>query len=199
MKKIVLVIAILAGVFTSGLVSAQVRVNINVGNQPLWGPTGYDRADYYYLPDVGVYFDISRNVFVYRDGNVWQTGPNLPGRYGNVDLYRVHKVVINRSNPWMYDNQYRGKYRSYRGRYDQTPIRDSRDNRYYANPQHPHHNEWNGNRGNNGNNGNGNGHYDNRGRGNNDRGDNDHRNNGNGHYDNGNRGNNRDDHQGGRR
>ncbi|XZF16511.1 hypothetical protein ACTHGU_10245 [Chitinophagaceae bacterium MMS25-I14] len=163
MKRTFLMIALAMGsMFVTNAVKAQVNVSVNIGSQPLWGPTGYDRADYYYIPDAGVYFDIARNLFVYRQGNAWATGASLPGSYGNIDLYRAHKVVINSPSPWLHDNVYRGKYKSYRGRFDQTAIRDAHDNKYYANPQHPHHSEWNGG-GRNDHHGNGNGHDDHRG------------------------------------
>ncbi len=35
---------------------AQVSVQINIGDQPEWGPTGYDHVDYYYLPDYDIYY-----------------------------------------------------------------------------------------------------------------------------------------------
>jgi hypothetical protein len=35
---------------------AQVSVSVNIGSQPLWGPTGYDQAQYYYLPEYDAYF-----------------------------------------------------------------------------------------------------------------------------------------------
>lgn len=152
MKRFILVLAtIFIGAATTPTANAQVHISVNIGAQPLWGPVGYDQVQYYYIPDAGCYYDVSRNVFVYQQGGAWITGPNLPPRYGHVDLYRVHKVVINSPSPWMHDRDYRARYGSYRGRYDQTPIRDSRDNRYYANPQHPHHNEWHDNGNHNGN------------------------------------------------
>lgn len=35
---------------------AQVSLNINIGSQPVWGPTGYDHVDYYYFPDIDAYY-----------------------------------------------------------------------------------------------------------------------------------------------
>jgi hypothetical protein len=50
--------------------SAQVRVNINIGSQPVWGPVGYDHVDYYYLPDIETYYYVPTRQFVYF--NKWQ-------------------------------------------------------------------------------------------------------------------------------
>lgn len=134
--------------------NAQISFSINIGSQPAWGPVGYDRADYYYLPDIDAYFDIGRRVFVYPEGRRWVTAAALPPRYGAVDLYRVHKVVINNDrSPWMHNDRYRGKYRSFIGRRDQQAIRDAHDQKYWQNPGHPEYNKWkrdhdNGRRGN---------------------------------------------------
>lgn len=156
MKKLILAFALFAGAATtvSNVAQAQIHVNINIGSQPLWGPTGYDYARYYYLPDVGAYYSVADKQFVYNEGGRWVFGASLPGRYGNFDLYNGYKVVINDDKPWLRNNTYATKYRSYRGRHGQMAIRDSRDNRYFENPNHPHHNEWHGNgNNNNGNNG----------------------------------------------
>lgn len=161
MKKVVLMLAMMfIGAATVPAAKAQVQIQVNIGSQPLWGPVGYDQAQYYYIPDAGCYYDINRSVFVYPQAGQWITGPSLPGPYANIDLYRVHKVVINQPSPWLHDRDYRAKYGSYRGRYDQTPIRDSRVNKYYANPQHPRHNEWHDNGNHNGDKNHG-GHHDN--------------------------------------
>jgi hypothetical protein len=190
MKKIILVAILAAGsAFTA---TAQVRVNINIGVQPVWGPVGYDYVEYYYIPDADAYYDVNRRVFVYFDGRTWIHGGYLPGRYRNIDLYHVHKVVINGRDPWMRHKQYHQQYYSYRGRRDQVIIRDAREERYWQNPGHPRYNDWkrgqgnrrdngqtiiidrrpvyqnNGNRGNDnrGNNNHGNRGNDNRGHGN---------------------------------
>lgn len=41
-------------------VNAQIRISINANivSQPVWGPTGYDYARYYYLPDIDAYYSI---------------------------------------------------------------------------------------------------------------------------------------------
>lgn len=122
--------------------SAQVNVSINIGVQPAWGPVGYDYVQYYYLPDADAYYDVNRRVFVYFDGRGWVHGGYLPGRYRNIDLYHVHKVVINDRDPWMRHKNYHQRYYSYRGRRDQVIIRDAREERYWQNPGHPRYNDW---------------------------------------------------------
>ena len=60
MKKLVLSAAILVSCLSFKLVNAQVHlsVGVNIGAQPEWGPVGYDHADYYYMPDICVYYDV---------------------------------------------------------------------------------------------------------------------------------------------
>ena len=123
--------------------NAQLRISINIGTQPSWGPVGYDYVDYYYLPEADMYYYVPDKVFIYRNGNSWRRSVTLPSRYHNIDLYRTHKVVINGVNrPYLNNSRYQREYNSYRNRYDQTPIRDSRDEKYFQNRQHPQHDQW---------------------------------------------------------
>jgi hypothetical protein len=130
MKKILLITAIFLSAFCYKT-EAQLRFHVNIGLQPAWGPTGYDYVNYYYLPDLGVYYDVQRGLFVYFDMGQWNFTPVLPARFGNYDLYHSYKVVVNDRNPWLRNDYYRNQYYSYRGRY-QPEIRDNHDSRYYA-------------------------------------------------------------------
>lgn len=130
MKKIILISALLLSAFCYKT-EAQVGVNINIGQQPAWGPVGYNYANYYYLPDLGVYYDVPRGLFVYFDYGRWNFAPSLPARFGQYDLYHSYKVVVNDRNPWLRNDYYFSHYESFRGHY-QPIIRDSHDNRYFA-------------------------------------------------------------------
>ncbi len=147
MKKTIFVAAIILATFAGfgNYTQAQVGVHLNVGIQPLWGPTGYDYARYYYIPDIEAYYDVDNQTYVYMNDGRWVTTTYLPPWYADFDLYGAYKVVINTPSPWLRHNRYRGDYYGYRGRHDQVVIRDSRDQRYWANPGHPRHNNWHGN------------------------------------------------------
>jgi hypothetical protein len=127
---------------TSATSYAQISVNFNIGVQPVWGPTGYDYAEYYYLPDIDCYYYIPMHRFYYFERGRWIYRSSLPSRFGHYDLYNSYKVVVNERDPWRNDNMYRQKYASYKGRHDQQPIRDSRDSKYFVNPKHPEHNNY---------------------------------------------------------
>jgi hypothetical protein len=140
MKKILTIICVvMAGFFYGNSVQAQVRVNVNlnIGSQPVWGPTGYDYAEYYYLPDVDAYYYIPNHQYIYEDRGRWVYTSALPARY-HYDPYRSYKVVINEPKPYLHADVYRTKYGKYKGKYGQQQIiRDSRDERYYVVKGHP--------------------------------------------------------------
>ena len=148
MKKIILIAALLMSGFVFQTASAQIRVgiNVNIGTQPVWGPVGYDHVEYYYLPDIDVFYYVPRRQYIYMDRGRWVFRTYLPTRYSNYNLYSGYKVVINEPSPYRNASVYRSKYSGYRGRNDQELIRNSRDSRYFENKNHPQHREWrNGN------------------------------------------------------
>ncbi|MDB5281910.1 MAG: hypothetical protein JWO06_985 [Bacteroidota bacterium] len=147
MKKIILLFALLAASFLYNAANAQVSVNVNIGLQPVWGPVGYDRVDYYYLPDIEAYYYVPQHQFIYNEGGAWITASSLPGRYASFDLYNSHKVVINEPKPYLHHDIYRAKYVSFKGHHDQHAIRDSHDSRYFEIKEHPEHSKWKGNGG----------------------------------------------------
>gem|GEM_PF-378384 len=132
MKKIIFTAVLLVSCLSLKIADAQVSIGVglNIGNQPDWGPVGYQNAGYYYIPDVGAYYDVNAHEYIYFENNVWVHRGYLPPRYRNYDLYGGYKVVINDRDPWLRDNDYRVRYAQYRGRHDQQLIRDSRDARY---------------------------------------------------------------------
>lgn len=137
-------LVILVAVLLSGIVDAQVRVrdNLNVCRQPMWGPTGYDHVEYYYLPDIEAYYNVPQHKFFYSEEGRWMTGSSLPSRYQKYDLYNSYKVVVNEPTPYRNHTAYRGKYSLYKGRHDQEAIRDSHDAKYFVNANHPEHSIW---------------------------------------------------------
>jgi hypothetical protein len=159
MKKTILIVTLLLSGFIFQAASAQVRVrlNVNIATQPVWGPVGYDHAEYYYMPDIDVFYYVPRHQYIYQERGRWKFSTSLPYRFRSYNFYSGYKVVINDDpRPYRNADNYRKKYSEYKGNHDQGVIRDSHDSRYWENKNHPEHNKWkqNGNRGN----GNGNGH-----------------------------------------
>ncbi len=105
-------------------------MGVNIGSQPDWGPVGYDRADYYYMPDIDTYYNVTTHRYVYYENNAWVRRAALPPRYANYNMYNSYKVVVNERAPWKRADVYRTKYAAYKGRHDQVIIRDSHDDKY---------------------------------------------------------------------
>jgi len=132
MKRL-LSILVLTGIITLSSVSsnAQVNVSVNIGSQPLWGPVGYDAVQYYYLPDLEMYYDVPTGQYIYLSNGRWVFTTTLPPQYRNYDLYSGYKVVVNRPQPWLRFANDRAMYARYKGvRGRQVVIRDSRDPKY---------------------------------------------------------------------
>lgn len=137
-KKII--IACLIG-FTSFFAStskAQISINFNVGSQPLWGPVGYDRADYYYMPDIDTYYSVPTRQYVYLQNDKWLFSNALPSRHSGYNLYNGYKVVINNPRPYLSYNTHKVKYAKYKGyKAKQPSIRYSNNPKYYVVKGHP--------------------------------------------------------------
>lgn len=137
MKKLFLTLFVAIGLMSLQS-SAQVSINVNIGSQPLWGPVGYDHAEYYYLPDVESYYYVPKRQFIYMDNGRWNFSLSLPSRYRGYDLYNGYKVVINsRDAYYNFDND-RVRYAKYKKFKGQKVIKYSDDPRYYVVKGHPH-------------------------------------------------------------
>lgn len=144
MKKIFLIAAIIAGGSLFQTAEAQLRINIraNIGSQPVWGPSGYDRAEYYYMPDIDVFYNVSKRQYVYEQRGRWIFSYSLPRQHRNYNLYTGYKVVVNENRPYRNANKYRTQYASYKNNHGQEAIRNSRDSRYFRTKGHPEYNNW---------------------------------------------------------
>jgi hypothetical protein len=89
---------------------------------PDWGPTGYDNARYYYLPDIETYYDVRTKNYVYMDNGKWARTTTLPTAYKDYDLYDSYKVVLtDDKEPFDEFDALRAKYaKGYKGDKQQT-------------------------------------------------------------------------------
>ncbi len=128
----------------SGTSNAQISLNnnFNLDTQPAWGPTGYDYVEYYYMPDLDIYYNVPQHRYYYYNNGGWRYNSTLPSRYRSYNIYNTYKVVVNEKDPWKHHKKYRDEYKKYKGHHDQQIIRDSRDSKYYVNKNHPEHNNW---------------------------------------------------------
>ena len=130
------------GITVSSINCAGEIYSANISDQPVWGPTGYDRADFYYIPDIDCYYSVSEHEYIYRDGEAWTHGATLPSRYSGYDPYHSYKVVVNEKKPYQNHDTHQAQYGAFKGRKDQPVIRDSRDPKYFVNKDHPEHDNW---------------------------------------------------------
>lgn len=134
MKRFLLAATLLLGSIvytTTASAQVSVRINANIGNQPMWGPAGYDYAQFYYLPDIDMYYDVMARQFVYQNRGQWIYANTLPYNYRNYDLYSGYKVVLNQPRAFAYHDYHRNQFRKFRNsRNRQVVIVNSRDARY---------------------------------------------------------------------
>ncbi|MES2454211.1 MAG: hypothetical protein V4594_01665 [Bacteroidota bacterium] len=137
MKKLVFIILVAIAALSSNKVAAQVSVNVNIGSQPLWGPTGYDHVDYYYLPEIESYYYVPDNQFIYLTNGNWVRSNGVSPRYVGYNLYRGYKVVINSPEPYRYFSTHKLKYAKYKTVHTQPAIKYSKNTKYYVVKGHP--------------------------------------------------------------
>lgn len=128
MKNILLAVLVVLGttIFATEKVTAQVNVNINIGNQPAWGPVGYDYAQYYYIPEYNIYYDVMTNRYIYMNNRRWIHNAMLPPHLRHINLFNTYKVVLNQHNPYRYNNRHMRDYGRYKNNRNQMVLRDNR-------------------------------------------------------------------------
>ena len=145
MKKLLFTATLLAGAALVSPAQAQISFTINIGDQPSWGPTGYDHVEYYYIPDIQAYYYVPSHEFVYLNRGHWTFSRELPPRYYDFDLYHCRKVVMNEPQPYLHFDEHRRDYDHFRGMPPgQEFIRDNHDDRYkwHYHDQHEADEEW---------------------------------------------------------
>jgi hypothetical protein len=145
-SKFSLFLFIAAVVTLSYICASQViltgSIGVNISDQPVWGPTWYDHADYYYTPDINSYYSVSEHQYIYKEGSSWKHSTFLPSKYNSYDPYHSYKVVINENKPYQNNKSHRAQYGKFKGMTDQSVIRDSKDSKYFVNKDHPEHDNW---------------------------------------------------------
>ena len=94
MKKTILAVALLIGglVFQTASAQLRVRLNINISSQPVWGPTGYDHVEYYYMPDIDAFYYVPQRQYIYQQRGRWIFSTSVPYRFHDYDFNSGYKV-----------------------------------------------------------------------------------------------------------
>ncbi len=84
-------------------------------NNPVWAPSYYAGARYYYFPDIEAYYDLASRDFIFLNNGQWIFVQNLNPFYSNFDLYSSFIIIINRGvyQPWMHHHYYNSHYPRY--------------------------------------------------------------------------------------
>ena len=125
MKKLIFILSLglIFGMTNINKADAQVHVSINIDVQPAWGPSGYNYAEFYYIPEINVYYDVVGQMFYYNNRGRWISSIFLPVAYSRYDFYSLYKVVLNGVyHPWNYNRRHVNLYAGYRYNYAQMPI-----------------------------------------------------------------------------
>ncbi|MDR2774994.1 MAG: hypothetical protein LBC19_09705 [Tannerella sp.] len=134
MRKLMFILGfgLMIGMVNVHRAEAQVHVGINIDIQPAWGPSGYNYAEFYYIPELNIYYDVINRLFYYYDKRRWISAPYLPVIYNTYDFYSLYKVVFNNIRyPWKYNLRHRNIYAKYRHNYVQVPIFYMNEGRYH--------------------------------------------------------------------
>lgn len=122
MKKLMIIWGLLTTMLFAPQLNAQVSVNININSQPAWGPVGYDYVEYYYIPDIEVYYSVVYQKYIYWNNGRWVWVTALPSRYSYYNIYNGYKVVINEPNPYHHHHHHKVKYKKYKNNHGQQNI-----------------------------------------------------------------------------
>jgi hypothetical protein len=86
---------------------AQAQVNISI-NPPSWGPAAPAGTQYYYIPEVGGYYDLRDKHYVVQREGKWKRVTTV----SNYNPSNFHPVVINYvgAQPWVQIREHKVKY-----------------------------------------------------------------------------------------
>lgn len=118
---------------------AQVSINVNIGTpavvvRPAWVPQNHVGVDFYYIPEIESYYDVSAGLYVYLNNGNWCRTRYVPVRYRNYDLHHAHRIELrgyHGSRPYAYFNNHNVRYHDNR-RYVEDRHRYN-DHRYADN------------------------------------------------------------------
>ena len=143
MKRLLLItVLFIGGLIAPKTADAQIQVRVNIGVQPIWGPVGFEYVEYYYIPEIDVYYHVPTREFIYYKNGRWIARRTLPAMYRHFDFYRTRVVVVNEYRPFLRHHEIKRRYSNYRDFRPYITIRDVRDSRYYVNRNHPEHYRW---------------------------------------------------------
>ena len=92
---------------------AQVSVNVNLGKPPVWAPVNAVATQYYFLPDVDMYYDVPAQRFLYVKNGKWIRAERLPAQYSGYNLRNgtvVYLTDYRGTSPYAFHKNHKVKY-----------------------------------------------------------------------------------------
>jgi hypothetical protein len=105
MKYLILAILIGSGMLATPPASAQSHVSIGIHSG--------DHSDYYYLPDIDMYYYIPQRQYVYLENGHWIFSLHLPARHHDYDFEHGRRIYVKGSRPYLHHDVHYQQYRSY--------------------------------------------------------------------------------------
>lgn len=117
-----------------------------VKKAPVWAKAAPVNVNYYYLPDIGTYYDVPAQRYIYLNNGSWVRTSALPARYkgynlynsnpvyltdykGNspYTLYKVHKVKYKGKGRWKADNHNKKEHKDHHDDHDHGKKHGKKD------------------------------------------------------------------------
>ena len=76
---------------------------------PAWGYRAKQHYEYWYYPDAYVYFDVTRKVYFYLEGDNWRIAASLPAYY-RTRLHGYVEIELDSDKPYVYFDEHKKEY-----------------------------------------------------------------------------------------
>ncbi|MGC4039492.1 MAG: hypothetical protein QM710_01490 [Flavobacterium sp.] len=112
MKKICYHIAALFLLATTSF--AQITKVDRKYGPPAWAPSAPVTVQYYYIPDIEVYYDVPAKQYIYLNNGNWVRATALPAQYNGYDLTRSKPIYLTNykgNTPYVLFKEHQVKYK----------------------------------------------------------------------------------------
>lgn len=81
---------------------------------PNWAPTAPATVQYYYIPDIEVYYDVPAKSYIHYDNGKWVRTTVLPARFKGYDLATSRPIYLTNykgNTPYVLFKEHKVKYK----------------------------------------------------------------------------------------
>jgi hypothetical protein len=80
--------------FLISAINAQDTAIANTCTLPEWNSVAKADVRYFYLPELGIFYDVNSTMFIYNNGKGWIHQATLPEKNSGYDLFCCQKIMI---------------------------------------------------------------------------------------------------------